>query len=399
MVYKKFVAIFFVILMFSAVSIFTCGASDQILSGNVLAHKTGNQINLNNSAANENVNAMNETRSIDIIDNSSKINFKSSKWVDVVDSKNATIIYQCTNSTGNINPQIKDSKGSIIGYLPSVPCNGVTNSFTWDGKINNITVNQADNPFTITLILKNSEGNEITRSNEQQIFVGRPVILVHGGLSTASELKSTPTYKELSKDHYVVSVEYLPEDLQYEGGATMGDIRTYAENLKETINSNINKTGARKVDIVAHSMGGLVSRQYIQDTGNYSHVGKLIMVGTPNRGTYLPFYTTVFIPTNFCKIFICTHTNIALYQMFTGSGFLNKLNSKAEDRKNYYTLASNDHITSCILWFEYGDGVVPYDNAILANANIRLIHSLHWNHIKDKTVIKETSDILQSNDQ
>jgi pimeloyl-ACP methyl ester carboxylesterase len=42
---------------------------------------------------------------------------------------------------------------------------------------------------------------------------------------------------------------------------------------------------ARKVDIVAHSMGGLAARIYVQEMGGDRRVDRLIMMGTPHRGS------------------------------------------------------------------------------------------------------------------
>jgi|GEM_PF-2023023 len=49
-------------------------------------------------------------------------------------------------------------------------------------------------------------------------------------------------------------------------------------------------TGADKVDVVAHSMGGLIIRYYIEELGN-SDVRKLVMLGTPNRGSASAYYS------------------------------------------------------------------------------------------------------------
>jgi pimeloyl-ACP methyl ester carboxylesterase len=48
---------------------------------------------------------------------------------------------------------------------------------------------------------------------------------------------------------------------------------------------------ARKVDIVAHSMGGLVARIYIQELGGDKRVDRLVMMGTPHRGAGQVFKT------------------------------------------------------------------------------------------------------------
>lgn len=46
----------------------------------------------------------------------------------------------------------------------------------------------------------------------------------------------------------------------------------------------INKENRIKVNIIAHSMGGLISRYYLQVMSGWEHVNKLIMLGTPNLG-------------------------------------------------------------------------------------------------------------------
>ncbi|WDV47056.1 hypothetical protein PV797_04970 [Clostridiaceae bacterium M8S5] len=54
---------------------------------------------------------------------------------------------------------------------------------------------------------------------------------------------------------------------------------------------NVKKiTGAKKVDIVAHSMGGLVARSYIQSEDYKYDINKLILAGTPNAGASSSYY-------------------------------------------------------------------------------------------------------------
>ena len=49
----------------------------------------------------------------------------------------------------------------------------------------------------------------------------------------------------------------------------------------------LDETGASKVDIVGHSQGGLLARQYIKFNGGASKVQKLITLGATNHGTTL----------------------------------------------------------------------------------------------------------------
>lgn len=60
--------------------------------------------------------------------------------------------------------------------------------------------------------------------------------------------------------------------------------------IKVAIQRIMEITGKNKVVLVGHSMGGLASREYIQNsynwqTDNYHHVAKLLCVGTPNGGS------------------------------------------------------------------------------------------------------------------
>jgi len=62
------------------------------------------------------------------------------------------------------------------------------------------------------------------------------------------------------------------------------------EYLKHWIDEAKSKSGSRKVDIIAHSMGGLVSRSYIQGDNYQSDIDQLIMLGTPNHGSSPAYY-------------------------------------------------------------------------------------------------------------
>lgn len=57
-----------------------------------------------------------------------------------------------------------------------------------------------------------------------------------------------------------------------------------AEKLKEKIDEIKEETGLPAVDIVAHSMGGLLARQYIESDAYGNDVNQLITLGTPNKG-------------------------------------------------------------------------------------------------------------------
>lgn len=68
------------------------------------------------------------------------------------------------------------------------------------------------------------------------------------------------------------------------------DIKKAADNLDTLINSIRTQTGQSQVYLVAHSMGGLVSRQYISNATRAAKVKKFVALGTPFLGTPKAFH-------------------------------------------------------------------------------------------------------------
>lgn len=58
-----------------------------------------------------------------------------------------------------------------------------------------------------------------------------------------------------------------------------------ADLLKQKIQEVKNKTKVSKVDLVAHSMGGLISRYYIEGNNYQNDVDQLVTLGTPHKGS------------------------------------------------------------------------------------------------------------------
>jgi len=62
-------------------------------------------------------------------------------------------------------------------------------------------------------------------------------------------------------------------------------LETRAGDLKKQINNILSSTGAKKVHIIAHSMGGLDSRFMIAKLGMAASVASLTTIGTPHHGS------------------------------------------------------------------------------------------------------------------
>ena len=74
----------------------------------------------------------------------------------------------------------------------------------------------------------------------------------------------------------------------YFGELELLEMDTYAKNFADIIAKIQHCTGAKQVDVVAHSMGGIVVRYYIQNIDQPS-IRKFIMLATPNHGGLYPF--------------------------------------------------------------------------------------------------------------
>lgn len=121
----------------------------------------------------------------------------------------------------------------------------------------------------------------------------RPVVMVHG---FSSDWRAWENY--LGPNGYLARVGlrgFAVGDGQVEGTMNTGSLdqptaktNTIAENaeiLAEYVAGVKKLTGAQRVDLVAHSMGGLISRYYIDRLMDGNEVAQLIMLGSPMTGT------------------------------------------------------------------------------------------------------------------
>ena len=70
----------------------------------------------------------------------------------------------------------------------------------------------------------------------------------------------------------------------YGGQESAGDVKSCAAQLKETVESIVREEGCSKVNIIAHSKGGLDSRYAISMLGMAPYVASLTTINTPHRG-------------------------------------------------------------------------------------------------------------------
>ncbi|HAT37912.1 MAG TPA: hypothetical protein DCS75_05430 [Gemmatimonadetes bacterium] len=111
-----------------------------------------------------------------------------------------------------------------------------------------------------------------------------PVILVPGWLDSASDLQviRTRLLQAGWADDRVGTISFSDP---------VGSNREHAVELGLAVAAMLERTGSKKVDVLAHSMGGLAARWYILTQPDHS-IRRAVFLGTPHRGTlsaYLAF--------------------------------------------------------------------------------------------------------------
>ncbi|URM89971.1 alpha/beta fold hydrolase [Streptomyces sp. MRC013] len=103
-----------------------------------------------------------------------------------------------------------------------------------------------------------------------------PVVLLHGLSDNRSVF--VPLHRALARDgtRHVRAVNHSP---------LICDLRTAAHRLAGHVDELRVRTGHDEVDLVGHSLGGLVARYYVQRLGGAPHVRTVVTLGTPHGGT------------------------------------------------------------------------------------------------------------------
>ncbi|MBY8880417.1 esterase/lipase family protein [Actinacidiphila acidipaludis] len=103
-----------------------------------------------------------------------------------------------------------------------------------------------------------------------------PVLLVHGFVDNRSAFALLRRSLQRNGWTRIQAVNYSP---------LTSDVRTAAAVLGTHIERICEESGERRVDIVAHSLGGLIARYYVQRLGGDAQVRTLVTLGTPHNGT------------------------------------------------------------------------------------------------------------------
>lgn len=179
-----------------------------------------------------------------------------------------------------------------------------------------------------------------SRENKEICKTKYPILLVHGIF-----------FRDFDKINYWGRI---PEEL-VKNGATIyyGNhssslaVKDSAEELAKRIKEIVKETNCEKVNVIAHSKGGLDTRYAISNLGMDKYIASLTMINTPNHGCLFADYLMTKAP-NKLKKQVSSSYNFALKKLGdTEPDFIagvtdlthpktEELNKKMKDSKNVY---------------------------------------------------------------
>ncbi|MGC2573517.1 MAG: alpha/beta fold hydrolase [Candidatus Nitrosopolaris sp.] len=163
-------------------------------------------------------------------------------------------------------------------------------------------------------------------ANAQQPASNRlPILLIHGYGEDYSIWSSWTNW--LRADHFnmtkVYSINFTNDEC--------GSVVQHATELTNIVNRILDETHSDKVNIVAHSKGGLDARWYIAHDND--KVANLNMIGTPNSGTTAAFWQYYGCPVG------------SDFDLFQGS----QATQAADSQSTHYYTVAGDYAVPCFL--------------------------------------------------
>ncbi|MFD4692429.1 alpha/beta fold hydrolase [Streptomyces sp. NBC_00683] len=199
----------------------------------------------------------------------------------------------------------------------------------------------------------------------QPLSTSTPVVFVHGYTGNASNWTTAISVFQLNgwSSSKLFAYEYN----------SYGNNVSNAQGLASFVNNVKARTGASKVAIVNHSMGGLVSQYYLKVLGGNTSVSHLASIAGANHGTTYAgaclIYTT-------CQ------------QMYPGSSFIAQITAGDETPGD----------TKYASWYSACDGIIiPYTSTRLSGAtNNDVLCQTHIGFLADTVVLGQIARFVAS---
>ena len=105
---------------------------------------------------------------------------------------------------------------------------------------------------------------------------GTPILLVHGMVDNRAIFTVLRRRLRGRGFESIATLNYSP---------VTNDIRGAARDLAGEVEALVARTGYDRVHVIAHSLGGLIARYYVQRLGGDERVHTLVTLGTPHEGS------------------------------------------------------------------------------------------------------------------
>ncbi len=188
-----------------------------------------------------------------------------------------------------------------------------------------------------------------------------PVLLIYGIYNTYAR------FKAMTK--YLTNLGFSVDCLSLKPDNGNAHLEKLAQQVDNYVNNNFDPK--KPIDLVGFSMGGLVTRYYLQRLGGVEKVQRYINISAPNNGTMAAYL----LP------------NPGIKQMRPNSQFLQDLNKDIE-----ITL---DKIDVTVIWTPYDFMIVPPSSSKMGiGKEIQLPVLIHRQMVTHHQILKTVSDSL-----
>jgi pimeloyl-ACP methyl ester carboxylesterase len=238
----------------------------------------------------------------------------------------------------------------------------------------------------VTIEMRDEGGNVIATDTFEPRVVPRPIVNVHGMNSDESTWDGYAAFA--SNAHFgwkafavdqMDTMPWQPNSIAQNAAITAD----YVDSIQRQEN-------AWQVDLVAHSMGGLISRYYIQnlmvDHEGVRPVRRLVMLGTPNAGS--PCADALSIPMT-----AELRTDV-----------MRRFNEAVTDRRGVpFSIAAGDPLPATCHQIGDGDGVVSLESALTGMTDSGIFDVLHTDmtfsqRLFDEFVLPRVNGVLPASD-
>ncbi|MTF39797.1 esterase/lipase family protein [Cyanobacterium aponinum] len=189
----------------------------------------------------------------------------------------------------------------------------------------------------------------------------KKVLMVHGITDTGKIFQSMGNILE--------KYGYQPHTIDLIPSIGIADLRDLAQQLKQFINNNFHEQ--EKINLIGFSMGGLVTRYYLQRLNGIDRVNKYVSISAPNNGTN----NAHFLPLK------------GIQQMRPNSEFLQDLNNDVKDILS--------KIETLVMWTPFDAMILPPKSSVMGvGKEVNFPVLIHRWMLEDKRVFNAILNFL-----